>query len=118
VKYFNFFRQENLALQAQLCSLERRSRELLLQQGAAVSGAAVALSGLSSRLDGLVEQLVVSYNISEKDLEVVAALLVSSSASGGSGGGSSGVGHEFAVSRRMEQTYFSKILSSFTNTII
>ncbi|XP_021918732.1 uncharacterized protein LOC110829379 isoform X2 [Zootermopsis nevadensis] len=64
-------RQENLVLQAQLCSLEQRSRELLLQQGAAVSGAAVALSGLSSRLDGLVEQLVVSYNISEKDLEDV-----------------------------------------------
>ncbi|KAJ9575095.1 hypothetical protein L9F63_007756 [Diploptera punctata] len=64
-------RQENLALQARLCSLEQRSRELLLQQGAAVSGAAVALSGLSSRLDGLVEQLVVSYNISEKDLEDV-----------------------------------------------
>jgi len=64
-------RQENLALQAQLCRLEQRSRELLLQQGAAVSGAAVALSGLSSRLDGLIEQLVVSYNISEKDLEDV-----------------------------------------------
>ncbi|XP_069672096.1 uro-adherence factor A isoform X2 [Periplaneta americana] len=64
-------RQENLALQARLCSLEQRSRELLLQQGAAVSGAAVALSGLSSRLDGLVEQLVMSYNISEKDLEDV-----------------------------------------------
>lgn len=64
-------RQENLALQAQLCSLEQRSRELLLQQGAAVSGAAVALSGLSSRLDELVEQLVMSYNISEKDLEEV-----------------------------------------------
>lgn len=64
-------RQENLALQARLYNLEQRSRELLLQQGAAVSGAAVALSGLSSRLDGLVEQLVVSYNISEKDLEDV-----------------------------------------------
>lgn len=96
----NCFRQENLALQAQLCSLEQRSRELLLQQGAAVSGAAVALSGLSSRLDGLVEQLVMSYNISEKDLEVVAALLVSSNAARGGGGGS---GCESAVSRKMEQ---------------
>jgi hypothetical protein len=97
--------------------LEQRSRELLLQQGAAVSGAAVALSGLSSRLDGLVEQLVVSYNISEKDLEVVAALLVSSNAADGSGG-VGGAGHESAVSRMMEQTYLSKIFSAFTNTII
>ncbi|XP_066998165.2 serine-rich adhesin for platelets [Anabrus simplex] len=66
-------RQESLAFQARLNGLEKRSKELLLQQGAAVSGAAVALSGLTSRLDGLVEQLVSSYNISEKDLEVVGA---------------------------------------------
>ncbi|PSN34415.1 hypothetical protein C0J52_16624 [Blattella germanica] len=117
-------RQENLALQARLCSLEQRSRELLLQQGAAVSGAAVALSGLSSRLDGLVEQLVVSYNISEKDLEVVAALLVSSSAAvgggsvGGGGDGGGGAGRESAVSRMMEQACLSKIFSAFTNTVL
>ncbi|KAJ4434357.1 hypothetical protein ANN_22916 [Periplaneta americana] len=119
-------RQENLALQARLCSLEQRSRELLLQQGAAVSGAAVALSGLSSRLDGLVEQLVMSYNISEKDLEVVAALLVSSSpnAAGAGGGGSGegggvgGAGRESAVSRMMEQACLSKIFSAFTNTVL
>ncbi|XP_063225994.1 uncharacterized protein LOC134532896 [Bacillus rossius redtenbacheri] len=64
-------RQENLALQARLGSLERRSRDLLLQQGAAVSGAAVALSGLGSRLESLVDQLVASYDISDKDLEDV-----------------------------------------------
>lgn len=63
-------RQECMALQAKLGGLGTRSKELLLQQGAAVSGASVALSGLSSRLDALVEQLVSSYNISEKDLEV------------------------------------------------
>ncbi|CAG2065144.1 unnamed protein product, partial [Timema podura] len=62
-------RQENLALQSKLRSLEQCSKDLLLQQGAAMSGAAVALSGLGSRLDGLVEQLASSYNISEKDLE-------------------------------------------------
>lgn len=43
---------------------------MIVQQGAAVSGAAVALSGLGARLDSLVEQLAVSCNISEKDLEV------------------------------------------------
>jgi len=91
-----------------------------------VSGAAVALSGLSSRLDGLIEQLVVSYNISEKDLEVVAALLVCSNAAGGDGGGGGGGGSdggdgsgcELAVSRMMEQSCFSKIVSAFTNTIM
>lgn len=53
-----------------LNAVERRSRELLLTQGAAMSGAAVALSGLSTRLEGLVDQLIASYNISVKDLEV------------------------------------------------
>lgn len=84
-----------------------------------MSGAAVALSGLSSRLDGLIEQLVVSYNISEKDLEVVAALLVCSNAArGDGGGGGDGSGCELAVSRMMEQACFSKIDSAFTNTIM
>lgn len=53
-----------------LNAVERRSRELLLTQGAAMSGAAVALSGLSTRLEGLVDQLIASYDISVKDLEV------------------------------------------------
>lgn len=63
-------RQENMALQARLSSLESRYRDLLLQQGAAVSGTALALSALTSRIDGFVEQLVISYSISDKDLEV------------------------------------------------
>lgn len=54
-----------------LNAVERRSRELLLTQGAAVSGAAVALSGLGTRLEGLVDQLITSYSISVKDLEVM-----------------------------------------------
>lgn len=54
-----------------LNAVERRSRELLLTQGAAVSGAAVALSGLGTRLEGLVDQLITSYSISVKDLEVI-----------------------------------------------
>ncbi|XP_076666121.1 microtubule-binding protein cornetto isoform X2 [Andrena cerasifolii] len=64
-------RQENLSMNMKLNAVERRSRELLLTQGAAVSGAAVALSGLGTRLEGLVDQLITSYNISVKDLEVV-----------------------------------------------
>ncbi|KAL0272154.1 UNVERIFIED_CONTAM: hypothetical protein PYX00_005231 [Menopon gallinae] len=63
-------RQENLSLEAKLSGLEQRSRDVIVQQGAAVSGAAVALSGLGARLDSLVEQLATSCNISEKDLEV------------------------------------------------
>ncbi|XP_076233799.1 microtubule-binding protein cornetto isoform X2 [Calliopsis andreniformis] len=64
-------RQENLSMNMKLNAVERRSRELLLTQGAAVSGAAVALSGLGTRLEGLVDQLITSYNISVKDLEDV-----------------------------------------------
>ncbi|XP_076657535.1 microtubule-binding protein cornetto isoform X2 [Halictus rubicundus] len=64
-------RQENLSMSMKLNAVERRSRELLLTQGAAVSGAAVALSGLGTRLEGLVDQLITSYHISVKDLEDV-----------------------------------------------
>ncbi|KAK3930638.1 ATP synthase subunit b [Frankliniella fusca] len=49
--------QEVLTLQARVAALEQRSRESLLQQGAAVSGASVALSALSSRLIELAVQL-------------------------------------------------------------
>ncbi|KAL9701644.1 hypothetical protein quinque_005085 [Culex quinquefasciatus] len=58
-------------MQAKYNALESRSKDILLQQGAAVSGASVALSGLGTRLDHLVEQLIASYNISEQDLEDV-----------------------------------------------
>lgn len=57
-------------MQTKYNALENRSKELLLSQGSAVSGASVALSGLGNRLELLVEQLVASYNISEQDLEV------------------------------------------------
>lgn len=63
-------RQENLALQARLGVLESKSRELLVHQGSSVSGASVALSALIGRLDGLVEELVVAYSISDQELEV------------------------------------------------
>lgn len=63
-------RQENRLLQTKFTALENKSRELIHQQNASVAGASTALSGLHSRLDGLVEQLVYSYSISEQDLEV------------------------------------------------
>jgi hypothetical protein len=57
-------------MQTKYHALESRSKELLLSQSSAVSGASVALSGLGNRLELLVDQLITSYNISESDLEV------------------------------------------------
>lgn len=64
------YRQENMGMQAKYGALEIKSKELLAQQGNAVSGASVALNSLGSRLEQLVEQLIASYNISEQELEV------------------------------------------------
>lgn len=63
-------RQENMGMQAKYGALEMKSKELLAQQGSAVSGASVALNSLGGRLEQLVEQLIASYNISEQELEV------------------------------------------------
>lgn len=78
--FFNYFifkkrisqkcRQEFLGMQAKYNALESRSKEILMSQGSAVSGATVALTGLNGRIEHLVEQLITSYNISERDLEV------------------------------------------------
>lgn len=62
---------ENLSLQAKMGALEAKSRELLVHQGSSVSGTAVALSALISRLEGLVDELVTSYSISDQELEVI-----------------------------------------------
>ncbi|TMW47483.1 hypothetical protein DOY81_007434 [Sarcophaga bullata] len=62
-------RQENRLLQTKYAALESKSKDLIMQQNASVSGATAALTGLHARLDNLVEQLVFSYNISEQDLE-------------------------------------------------
>lgn len=64
------FRQENRTLQTKYAALESKYKELMSPQNSSVAGATTALSGLHARLDHLVEQLVVSYNISEQDLEV------------------------------------------------
>ena len=65
-----YCRQENRLLQTKYAALESKSKDLIMQQNASVSGATAALTGLHARLDNLVEQLVFSYNISEQDLEV------------------------------------------------
>lgn len=57
-------------MQSKYSALESRSKELISQQGSAVSGASVALGGLGERLNQLVEQLISSYSISEQELEV------------------------------------------------
>jgi hypothetical protein len=57
-------------MQTKYNALEGRSKDMLMSQGSAVSGASVALAGLGNRLELLVEQLITSYNISEQDLEV------------------------------------------------
>lgn len=57
-------------MQSKYTALESRSKEMVVQQGGAVSCATAALTGLASRLNSLVEQLVLSYNISEQELEV------------------------------------------------
>nr|XP_036228080.1 uncharacterized protein LOC106618486 isoform X3 [Bactrocera oleae]XP_036228081.1 uncharacterized protein LOC106618486 isoform X3 [Bactrocera oleae]XP_036228082.1 uncharacterized protein LOC106618486 isoform X3 [Bactrocera oleae] len=62
-------RQENRMLQSKYAALESKSKEIMMQQNYSVSGASAALSGLHSRLDSLVEQLVSTYNITEHDLE-------------------------------------------------
>lgn len=57
-------------MQSKYNALESRSKELIVQQSTAVSGASMALAGLGTRLDNLVDQLISSYNISEQELEV------------------------------------------------
>lgn len=57
-------------MQSKYSALESRSKDLIAQQGSAVSGASMALAGLGARLDQLVNQLISSYSISEQELEV------------------------------------------------
>lgn len=57
-------------MQARYNAIEHRSKDVLVTQSGALSGANVALASLSGRLEHLVEQLISTYNISERDLEV------------------------------------------------
>ncbi|XP_037936186.1 uncharacterized protein LOC119670123 isoform X2 [Teleopsis dalmanni] len=62
-------RQENRMLQAKYSALENKSKELIQQKNTSIVAASTSLSGLHTRLDNLVEQLISSYSISEQDLE-------------------------------------------------
>ncbi|XP_076266026.1 microtubule-binding protein cornetto isoform X1 [Rhynchophorus ferrugineus] len=62
-------RLENLGLHARIGNLEAKSRDLLVHQGSSVSGASVALTSLIQRINGLVDELVVAYSISDQELE-------------------------------------------------
>lgn len=57
-------------MQSKYTALESKSKDMIVQQNNAVSGATIALSDLGSRLSSLVEQLVVSYSLSEQEIEV------------------------------------------------
>lgn len=72
-------RQALIGMQAKLCGLENRSKDLLCQQGTAVSDASCALGDLSARLDNLVESLLKSYEISEQELGEFGGELVNES---------------------------------------
>ncbi|XP_064122342.1 rootletin-like isoform X2 [Macrobrachium nipponense] len=60
-----------MALQAEICSIQSRTRDMMVCQGAEVSGAAVSLANLSSRLQTLIDKLVQDYSITESDLEMI-----------------------------------------------
>lgn len=57
-------------MQSKYTALETKSKDMIVQQNSAVSGASIALSDLGSRLNSLVEQLVASYSLSEQEIEV------------------------------------------------
>ncbi|XP_068241896.1 ELKS/Rab6-interacting/CAST family member 1-like isoform X4 [Palaemon carinicauda] len=59
-----------MALQAEICSIQSRTRDMMVCQGAEVSGAAVSLANLSARLQTLIDKLVQDYSITEADLEI------------------------------------------------
>ncbi|XP_068241894.1 uncharacterized protein [Palaemon carinicauda] len=60
-----------MALQAEICSIQSRTRDMMVCQGAEVSGAAVSLANLSARLQTLIDKLVQDYSITEADLEMI-----------------------------------------------
>lgn len=57
-------------LQAEMNTMQSRTRDMMVCQGAEVSSAAVSLTNLSTRLQTLIDKLVQDYSITESDLEV------------------------------------------------
>ncbi|XP_042228962.1 rootletin-like isoform X2 [Homarus americanus] len=64
-------RNKYMILQSEMNSMQSRTRDMMVCQGAEVSGAAVALANLSSRLNTLIGKLVQDYSITETDLEMI-----------------------------------------------
>ncbi|XP_071520657.1 uncharacterized protein corn isoform X2 [Panulirus ornatus] len=64
-------RNKCMILQSELNSIQSRTRDMMVCQGAEVSGAAVALANLSTRLQTLIGKLVHDYSITDADLEMI-----------------------------------------------
>lgn len=65
-----FYRQENKLMQSKCAALETKNIDIISVQQSGLAGSSAALTGLHTRLDSLVEQLISTYNISDQDLEV------------------------------------------------
>ncbi|MPC79155.1 hypothetical protein E2C01_073668 [Portunus trituberculatus] len=63
-------RNKYMQLQSEMSSIQCRTRDMMVCQGAEVSGAAVSLNNVSSRLRALIAKLVQDYTITDADLEV------------------------------------------------
>lgn len=64
-----------MKVEAELKNIQSRTRDIMVCQGAEVSGAAVSLANLSSRLHTLITKLVQDYSITDSDLEVSDAIV-------------------------------------------
>lgn len=64
-------RNKYMQLQSDMSSMQCRTRDMMVCQGAEVSGAAVSLNNVSSRLRSLIAKLVQDYSITEADMEMI-----------------------------------------------
>lgn len=64
-------RNKYMMLQSEMNCMQSRTRDMMVCQGAEVSGAAVALANLSSRLQTLIGKLVQDYSITDSDMEMI-----------------------------------------------
>lgn len=64
-------RNKYMQIQSEMSSMQCRTRDMMVCQGAEVSGAAVSLNNVSSRLRALIAKLVQDYSITEADLEMI-----------------------------------------------
>ncbi|XP_076040995.1 microtubule-binding protein cornetto isoform X7 [Oratosquilla oratoria] len=64
-------RQEYVALQSEMSNLQVKARDVMVCQGAEVSGASVALANLATRLHTLISKLIHDYSITDSDLEMI-----------------------------------------------